>query len=231
VLGLLALVEAVAGDLGVHVLGEVDLLERGACEREPAARLGHEGVVDGVQVGVEVLLELLEGDLGVVEDVLHEGGVVLGVLLAGDVGLEGVEEDVVVGVGVETGVVLAEGAHAGHEEVALRAVVVGDAEEVVVPELLDEDLGVLLGGLAEVLLGGRRVLGLGGARHLALHVLDAVALRDLVVLEVHVQLVRDGDDLLHGALEALRDVDQVEAVHLALDCLQLALLFVHVVYF
>jgi len=80
---------------------------------------------------------------------------------------------------------------------------------------------------AQVLAGGDGLLGLGVLDHLVLGVLDAVALRDLVVLEVHLEEVRQVNQLLHVRLEVLDDVQQVEAVHIALDRLHLALLFVH----
>lgn len=114
-------------------------------------------------------------------------------------------------------------------EVTLAAVVVCDSEEVVVPELLDEEFAVLVDEFGVVAFGGGVVLLLGVLGHFALGILDAVAFGDVVVFEVHADLVRDVDDLLHGHVEALGHVDQVEAVHFALDGLDFALLFVNLV--
>jgi len=112
--------------------------------------------------------------------------------------------------------------------VALGAVVVCDAEEVVVPEFLEEDLGLVLSDHFRVLLDWRLAFTLSLGQ-LVVGILYAVTFRDVVVLEVHVEEVRDVDDLTHGVVEGLSDVEQVEAVHLALDRLDLALLLVDLV--
>jgi len=88
-----------------------------------------------------------------------------------------------------------------------------------------------VGLLPGVLLGGGLVLDLGALGHLALDVLDAVGLRNLVVFEVHFQLVRDVHDLLHCHPETLGHLHQVEPVHFTLYRLQLPLLFVYLVQF
>eukprot|EP00341_Mesodinium_pulex_P014429 CAMPEP_0116909530 /NCGR_PEP_ID=MMETSP0467-20121206/14332_1 /TAXON_ID=283647 /ORGANISM="Mesodinium pulex, Strain SPMC105" /LENGTH=321 /DNA_ID=CAMNT_0004584909 /DNA_START=241 /DNA_END=1205 /DNA_ORIENTATION=+ len=85
VLGLLAFVEAGSRNLALHVFGEVDGVEGGACDGQPAFALGHEVVVDWVYLRVDLVFELLEGHLRGVEHVLHQVGVVLRVLFAGHV--------------------------------------------------------------------------------------------------------------------------------------------------
>jgi hypothetical protein len=75
----------------------------------------------------------------------------------------------------------------------LAHLVLSDPKEVLVPKLFDKEFSVLVSGFSRVLSAGSVVLGLGLPGHLFVDVLDPVALSDLVVLEVHLQLVRDID--------------------------------------
>jgi len=124
-------------------------------------------------------------------------------------------DDVLVGLGVECGVVVAERVDLGNLVVSLGAVVIDDAEKIVVPEFLDVDL-VLHAEVAEE----RFIVGIVLVEGLALAlgdvdvgVLDAVALAGLGVVEVDLQEVQSGDQVFERVLERLQHLQHVLPAH------------------